>query len=124
MQPIYHITTEDAWRSARESGELSAESLATEGFIHCSQAHQVLGVVERLFGAATDLLLVCIDGEGLGASLVFEPPVGDNHRPAESFPHVYGTIPSASVVAVGRMVRDADGAMGWPVQWELPSHKQ
>lgn len=124
MLPLYHIPTENAWLAAQTSGELRAESLETEGFIHCSQAHQVLWVVDRFFGAATELLLVCIDGARLGSSLVFEAPAGDSRSPTESFPHVYGTIPSASVVAVGTMKRDVDGEMRWPVRWEPYSHNE
>jgi uncharacterized protein (DUF952 family) len=124
LLPIYHLTTEEVWRAAQKTGDLRAESLETEGFIHCSQAHQVLWVVDRFFGAATELLLVCIDGERLGSSLVFEPPGGDARSPTESFPHVYGTIPSASVVAVGIMKRDAEGGMCWPVRWEPCSHNE
>jgi len=38
MKLIYHIARRADWESARSSGLYTADSLATEGFIHCSTA--------------------------------------------------------------------------------------
>lgn len=118
VKPIYHITSEADWAAARASGSITAPSLASEGFVHCSQAHQVLGVVEAVFPTATELVLLCIDAAQLGARLKFESPSGSSAPATERFPHVYGPIPTASVVAVGRMQRDERGQMIWPVEWQ------
>jgi uncharacterized protein (DUF952 family) len=37
---IYHITSKEAWQNAQAAGYYSHPSLETEGFIHCSEAHQ------------------------------------------------------------------------------------
>jgi uncharacterized protein (DUF952 family) len=116
--PIYHLTNEADLAAARVSGWITAASLASEGFVHCSQAHQVLRVVEAVFPTATELVLLCIDGVRLGASLKLESPSA-NHAPTiERFPHVYGPIPTAGVIGVGRLRRDAQGQMSWPTVWE------
>jgi uncharacterized protein (DUF952 family) len=44
---IYHITSTTLWELAKAQGYYEAPSLADEGFIHCSQRHQVAGVLER-----------------------------------------------------------------------------
>lgn len=118
MKPIYHLTNDVDLAAARATGSITAASLASEGFVHCSQAHQVLRVVEAVFPTVTELVLLCIDGDQLGDSLKFEAP-SDSHAPTiERFPHVYAPIPTASVVGVGRMRRDTQGQMLWPAVWE------
>ena len=37
---IFHIATEFAWETARRAGVYAGDSLASEGFIHCSTAEQ------------------------------------------------------------------------------------
>ena len=62
MQPIiYHVTTKKEWVIAQISGNYKATSLATEGFIHCSTAEQVNGVLERYFKGQTNLVKLVID---------------------------------------------------------------
>ena len=41
---IYHLTSRRDWNEAQKSGEYRAESLESEGFIHCSTETQVLPV--------------------------------------------------------------------------------
>jgi hypothetical protein len=41
---ILHITTREAWDRARPEGSYRPESLATEGFIHCSTPEPAVGV--------------------------------------------------------------------------------
>ena len=47
--------------SAQEKGFYEAASLKTEGFIHCSEEHQVAGVLERYFENKTGLVKLVID---------------------------------------------------------------
>ena len=46
---IYHITTGTAWQQAKREGRYSAESLKTDGFIHCSAKHQVEPVANSFY---------------------------------------------------------------------------
>ena len=85
---IYHVTTRAAWEQAQAAGEYRAESLATEGFIHCSELHQVDGVLQRYYQGVTDLVLLHIRASALEAKLIYEMAPSIN----ESFPHIYGPI--------------------------------
>lgn len=118
MHPIYHVATADQWHAAQATGALTAASLASEGFIHCSQAHQVLGVLARFFPSVDGLHLLCIDAATLGATLRYEPASGEETLKHELFPHCYAPIALSSVIAVGTCLRDERGHPQWPVHWE------
>lgn len=98
---IYHVTLPEAW-NARQSGEaITADSLTTEGFIHCSLAEQLEGVLERYFGGVSRVVILEIDPEKLSSKLVFEPSTNN-----EEYPHVYGPIdPEAIISAEERQLR-------------------
>jgi len=88
MPVIYHVTTNAEWNKAKELGYYEHPSLKDEGFIHCSQEHQVAGVLERYFAGQTNLVKLMIDTDKLTSKLVFDwsPSTQD------TFPHVYGPI--------------------------------
>lgn len=85
---IYHVLPKAQWLQAQQAGSYEAASLATEGFIHASKAHQVAGVLERYFNGKNDLLLLHIDEHQLRAPLIYELSPSVN----EEFPHIYGPI--------------------------------
>jgi uncharacterized protein (DUF952 family) len=96
---IYHITTRPAWIDATRNGAYTAPTLATEGFIHCSTAAQVLPVAQQFYRGQRGLLLLVIDTRQLTAEVKWEgamPPAGLARSAA--FPHVYGPIPLEAVV--------------------------
>ena len=107
---IYHITSRHAWHEAKPSGLYRAPSLASQGFIHCSERHQVVEVANRLFRGQTDLVLLCIEEASLGV-----PVVRENLEGGESlFPHIYGALPAEAVVEVVPFEPTPDG------EFELP----
>jgi uncharacterized protein (DUF952 family) len=115
MKLIYHITTEVAWAKAQTTGEVVAESLATEGFIHCSRQPQLLAVANRFFSAASELLVLGIDEESVQEWLVNEGPAGVGDAFAQDvFPHVYAPIPVAAVVAVAALTAGSGERFTWP----------
>ncbi len=93
---VYHITTESQWVDALEKGYYEVETLATEGFIHCSTEIQVEGVLERYYKNKTHLLRLTIQKNRLISPLLFE------HSPSlnQDFPHIYGRINLDAVVAL------------------------
>jgi uncharacterized protein (DUF952 family) len=93
---VYHIVLTDVW-TGHQSEYYEADSLATEGFIHCSLAEQLEGVIERYYKNAGDITVLEIDPVKLSSQLVFEPSTG-----GESFPHVYGTINKSAIVGTER----------------------
>lgn len=95
MTIILHITTRSQWQQAEQMGEYRADSLASEGFIHCSVPAQIPGVVERFFQGQTNLILLCIDSTRVQAELRY-----DAIATGEKFPHIYGALNLEAVVQV------------------------
>ena len=119
MKFIYHITTPAAWATAQKSGQIEAESLHREGFIHCSRQGQLLAVADRFFPGVRDLLVLGIDEDEVAPWLVNEGPTGVGDPFADNiFPHVYGPIPVSAVVAVAPLDVGVDGRFVWPA--DLP----
>ncbi|MCW1957790.1 MAG: DUF952 domain-containing protein [Mycobacterium sp.] len=82
----------------REAGELRPPP--TPGFVHLSTQQQVHLPADRLFAGRDDLIVLYVDPALLDAPLLWEPGVpGD--PPSMLFPHLYGPLPTAAVVAVG-----------------------
>ena len=96
MPIIYHVTTIEDWNAAKQVGYYEHPSLKDEGFIHCSQDHQVAGVLERYFAGKTGLVKLVIDTDKLTSKFVFDW----SPSTADTFPHVYGPINSDAVVDV------------------------
>lgn len=92
-EKIYHFTTAEALAAMQQSGSLGADSLAVEGFIHCSEAWQLPGVVERYFGGVVPMLVEVDTTQLAGARLVWEPATDSE----DYFPHIYGPIPKEAV---------------------------
>jgi uncharacterized protein (DUF952 family) len=115
---IFHITARKAWREALQRGEFRAESLETEGFIHCSTGTQVLPVAEKYYQGRGRLLLLMIDPSLLASDLKWEPPSGGAPPPGvpegELFPHIYGPINLEAIVKVFDLESNPDG------QYTLP----
>jgi uncharacterized protein (DUF952 family) len=91
---VLHITTAEAWAEAQRSGAVAPPSLAAEGFVHCSTRAQLDATLARHFPGAGRLTLLVLDPAAAG-DLRWE-----ESRPGEAFPHVYGPIPTAAVIAV------------------------
>ena len=102
---LFHITTPDAWARAKESNSYTADSLHTEGFIHCSEPRQVTWVANKHFRGRRGLLLLHIDPSKLTAEVRHENLEGGS----DLFPHVYGAIPVDAVVNVTPFEPDEDG---------------
>lgn len=95
---IYHIVTPTDWQQYSELPIYEAASLHTEGFIHCSKASQVPGVVERYYSEVPDLLLLHINPEALGEKLVYEASTNQ-----ELFPHLYGSLDKKAIVEISTL---------------------
>ena len=110
---IYHITSRTVWMKARQRGDYRAESLETEGFIHCSTEEQVIPVAEKYYKGQESLLLLMIEPEYLTSDLRWEPPAGGTPPPGvpegSLFPHVYGPINIEAVIRVFDLQSQPDG---------------
>jgi uncharacterized protein (DUF952 family) len=108
----YHITRKSEWSTALATGLYTADSLATEGFIHCSMAHQLIPTANRLFRGRRDLVVLAIDSSRVGADIRHENLEGGTER----FPHIYGALEVGAVVAVHLFPPRADGSFGPPAE--------
>ncbi len=112
---IYHITSRRAWIEATRTGSYAADSLHTEGFIHCSTAAQVLSVAEHFYAGQNGLVLLVVDPKRLEAPVKWEqsvPPKGVDA--AAAFPHVYGPIGVEAVSACLDFEPDEGGQFALP----------
>jgi uncharacterized protein (DUF952 family) len=105
---VFHITERSVFSAALESGLYVADSLGSEGFIHCSTREQVLRTASRFFGGRSGLVLLCVDVSILGAALRYEMAEG------ELFPHCYGAIPLDAIPAVIDFPCRGDGGFELP----------
>ncbi|HUI87465.1 MAG TPA: DUF952 domain-containing protein [Anaerolineales bacterium] len=117
-ETILHITSREAWETARKQGRYTAPSLANEGFIHCSTYAQVLAVAEKFYKGQAGLILLVIDSTRLASNLKWESPFDGAFRPKVStpdrFPHIYGPINLDAVVQVLDFVPASDGSFVLP----------
>ena len=100
MSYIFHITSREQWSQAEQAGSYQADSLASEGFIHCSTSDQVVKVANAYYPGQTGLVLLCIDTDGLDSEVRFEDASGAQFEPGEQFPHIYGPVNVDAVVKV------------------------
>ena len=109
---IFHITSRIAWNEAQQSGDYRAESLATEGFIHCSTISQVLPVAENFYKSQSRLVLLVIEPVLLSSPLKWEAPSGGSPPPGvpkgDPFPHIYGPINLDAVIKIVDLEKNED----------------
>ncbi|WP_206056538.1 DUF952 domain-containing protein [Nocardioides sp. GY 10113] len=102
MATIFHLALASDWAAARQTGSYAVSTrgrtLAEEGFIHASRGDQWQAVRAAFYADVTEpLLLLRIDTELLGVPVVEEAPAPGA---VETFPHIYGALPTTAVTAV------------------------
>lgn len=110
MATIFHITKRVDWERAEREGIYRTPTLASEGFIHCSQSDQVIRTANTLFRGQTGLVLLEIDTGRVGAEIRHENCEGGQ----ELFPHIYGALELGSVVRVAAFEPREDGSFVMP----------
>jgi len=93
---ILHITSRREWEAAQAAGEYRGDTLDSDGFIHCSTRQQVVEVANAHFRGRRDLVLLCIAEDKVQAEIRYE----DLYDAGQEFPHIYGPLNLAAVVAV------------------------
>ena len=92
---VYHIVTPEVWEKFKDKDFYYATSLKTEGFIHCSFAEQLNGVLQRYYRDEEKVLILTLDAEKLTSELIDEPSTNN-----EIYPHIYGKINKSAVVNI------------------------
>jgi uncharacterized protein (DUF952 family) len=115
---ILHATSRTAWSDAQKNGEYAADSLAGQGFIHCSKMRQILRVANLVYANQHGLVLLVIDPALLSSELRWEPGVD---LAIQLFPHIYGPINLDAVVDVLTFEPGMDGRFQLPKVLEFNS---
>jgi uncharacterized protein (DUF952 family) len=92
---IYHFVLPETWENFKDKDFYEAESLQTEGFIHCSFAHQISAVLERYYADKKHVLILTIDTAELTSKVIEEPSTNN-----EIYPHIYGGINRGAIVDI------------------------
>lgn len=109
MNTILHITKRQQWEQAKNIGKYRADSLESEGFIHCSKSTQILKVAKRFFDNQKELVILFIDSEKVQAEIRYEPA-----EIGELFPHIYGELNIDAVYQVIDFEAGEDGLFELP----------
>jgi len=112
---ILHATTRAAWSAAQAQSQYSADSLAGQGFIHCSKTDQILRVADVFYAGQHGLVLLVIDPGRLASELRWDP---GTDLATELFPHIYGPINLDAVVQVFDFEPAPDGKFHLPKSLE------
>lgn len=91
----YKILTADQWAQFQADGVFHGAPVdLADGYIHLSAAPQLQGTLDKHFAGQTGLVIAEIDLAALGNIVKWEISRGD-----ALFPHIYGTLPMAAVIA-------------------------
>ncbi len=92
---IYHIVLPGEWAKFKNESIYEANSLASEGFIHCSYRNQLAEVLERYYKDARRVLILHINPHLLVSKLIAETSTGGG-----IYPHIYGKINAEAIVKI------------------------
>lgn len=92
---LFHLVTANDWDRCCEGALYRPDSLATEGFVHLSDAQQVVESARRWFDGVDDLMVLELDAGALGDDVVWEDTSGHG-----AHPHLYGPLPLAAVRSI------------------------
>lgn len=104
---IFHIAEPGPWNG---TFPYAPPSLDAEGFIHCSNADQLVRVADEIYPGRSGLTLLVIDARAVTGRLVYE----DSYDLGEEFPHIYGSIEAADVLAMRDFEPDESGRFTLP----------
>lgn len=108
---IYKICPASMWRAAEREGVFHGAPVdLSDGFIHFSTADQVVETATKHFAGQTDLVLVAIYEEKLGAALKYEVS-----RKGQLFPHLYAPLSCAAAAWVKPLPLGPNGQLQFPV---------
>jgi uncharacterized protein (DUF952 family) len=107
---IYKICEEAPWRAAEAAGQFRGSTVdERDGFIHFSTAAQLAETAAKHYAGQSDLLLIAVDAEALGAQLRWE-----RSRGGDLFPHLYAALPLGPVRWVRPLPDEVNGRRPLP----------
>lgn len=110
---IYHVCKADEWEAARRAGRYPGSSQdRADGFIHFSDASQVVASVAKHRAGQDNLVILEVDAPALGSDLRWEPSRG-----GALFPHLYADLPLTAVTRFAALPLGRGGEHVFP--WGL-----
>jgi uncharacterized protein (DUF952 family) len=100
----YHLTPQAWLEAADPDAPLRAPSLDAEGFIHCTDgAAEMVATANRHYASdPREFVILTVDLDRITCPWRVEDP-------GRIYPHIFGPIDRAAIVAVVPAPRDADG---------------
>jgi uncharacterized protein (DUF952 family) len=104
MRGTFHLVRQATWTAADPEGPYEAASLESEGFIHCTDGVEALGVTFDRFYAddARPFMALTVDLDALDVPWRYDVP-------GSPYPHIYGPIRRDAILAVSSVGRRPDG---------------
>lgn len=104
MRTTFHLVPAETWADRDHDEPYTAPSLDVEEFIHCTDgSDELLATGNRhYFADDREFVALTIDLDRAGSPWRFDDPSG-------IYPHVYGSVAAAAILAVTTLVRDPDG---------------
>ena len=106
MSYIVHVLRRSEWQTFEQQGEYRPDSLAQDGFIHCSKLGQIVLVADYNHADDDDLVLLLLDESKIDPPIRYET---DGEDGESAFPHVYGPLTLDSVADVYPFEQDETG---------------
>ena len=105
MVRIFKILPRTDWETAQEQGAFAGAGVdLADGYIHFSTAAQATETARRYFTGLSDLVVLEVEGDGLGEALKWEPSRG-----GDLFPHLYRPLAVREVIAARAAPLDTNG---------------
>jgi uncharacterized protein (DUF952 family) len=113
---VFHVVTDAAWQAqvAASAAVVAVEQFERHGFVHCCFREQLTEIATWWFDAGDALVALELDPAGLTAELRLEA------SPTRWYPHLYGPIDAAAVVAVHPVPRTGDRSAVLPSALQGP----
>ncbi|MDR3577408.1 MAG: DUF952 domain-containing protein [Anaerolineaceae bacterium] len=107
---IYHITRQTDWERALEMGGYRADTLETQGFIHCSTKEQIIQTANTFYHGQPGLVLLSIKSEKVIPEIRYENLEGGQ----KLFPHIYGPLNLDAIITLDQFEPRQDGTFILP----------
>ncbi len=105
MTRIYKLLGKADWEAAKTAGQFTGAGVDLEdGYIHFSTAAQCAETARRYYMGRTELMILEVEGDGLGEALKWEPSRG-----GDLFPHLYRPLKSSEAISARDVSLDSAG---------------
>ena len=104
MRATFHLVPAEVWAAADPTAQYVPASLATEGFVHCTDGEgELLRTANRHYHAdPRPFLALTLDLDLIHARWTLADP-------AAIYPHIHGPVDRDAIVAVAPLLRSDDG---------------